>query len=52
MPHAVQPLVPLGQRAAYSLAEIAALTGLSMSGLYQLVRTGRLNNRARHQLRM
>lgn len=42
MPHAVQPLVPLGQRAAYSLAEVAALTGLSMSGLYQLVRTARL----------
>jgi excisionase family DNA binding protein len=42
MPHARIAQVGLGERRAYSLAEIAALTGFAISTLYKLMHTGHL----------
>jgi hypothetical protein len=42
MPHAKKAKVGFRDRRAYSLAEIAGLTGLAVSTLYKLMATGRL----------
>jgi archaeosine-15-forming tRNA-guanine transglycosylase len=42
MPHAHKLDVPLGDRRAYSLAEVAGLTGFAISSLYKLMHAGRL----------
>jgi excisionase family DNA binding protein len=44
MPHAHIADVSIGDRVAYSLAEVAGLTGLSISGLYLLIRRGQLRS--------
>jgi excisionase family DNA binding protein len=44
MPHARVAPVPLSDRAAFSLAEVSGLTGLSISGLYQLINRGKLRS--------
>ena len=44
MPHARAADVPIEHRAAYSLAEVAGLTGLSISGLYVLISRGQLQS--------
>ena len=44
MPHARVPDVPIENRAAYSLAEVASLRGLSVSGLYMLINRGQLRS--------
>ena len=44
MPHARVTDVPIQDRVAYSLAEVAALTGLSISGLYLLINRGQLQS--------
>jgi excisionase family DNA binding protein len=44
MPHARVADVPIEHRAAYSLSEIAGLTGLSISGLYLLIGRGELRS--------
>ena len=44
MPHARVTGVPIQDRVAYSLAEVAALTGLSISGLYLLINRGQLQS--------
>jgi len=41
MPHARVANVPIEDRAAYSLGEVAGLIGMSISGLYLLI--GRVN---------
>ncbi len=45
MAHAHIPAVPLTNRKAYSLAEVAAVTGFSLSFLYQLIQSGKLRSR-------
>ena len=42
MPHAQMVEIPLGERRAYSLAEVAGLTGVAISTLYKLMHAGRL----------
>ena len=42
MPHARVVPVRYEDRVAFSLAEISAMTGFSMSHLYNLIRSGRL----------
>jgi DNA-directed RNA polymerase specialized sigma24 family protein len=42
MPHAKKAKVRFRDRRAYSLAEIAGLTGLAISTLYKLMASGRL----------
>jgi hypothetical protein len=42
MPHAKKAEVRFGDRRAYSLAEVAGLTGLAISTLYKLMASGRL----------
>jgi excisionase family DNA binding protein len=44
MPHARVAHVPISDRAAFSLAEVAGLTGLSISGLYLLINRGELRS--------
>jgi excisionase family DNA binding protein len=44
MPHARVAHVPLSDRAAFSLAEVSGLTGLSVSGLYLLINRGQLKS--------
>ena len=44
MPHARVADVPIEDRAAYSLGEVAGLTGLSVSGLYLLINRGQLRS--------
>jgi excisionase family DNA binding protein len=44
MPHARVTDVPMEHRAAYSLSEVAALTGLSISGQYVLINQGKLRS--------
>jgi excisionase family DNA binding protein len=44
MPHARIAHVPLSDRAAFSLAEVSGLTGLSISGLYLLLNRGKLRS--------
>jgi excisionase family DNA binding protein len=44
MPHARVADVPIEHRAAYSLSEVAGLTGLSISGLYLLIGRGQLRS--------
>jgi excisionase family DNA binding protein len=44
MPHARVAAIPFEHRAAYSLAEVAGLTGLSISGLYLLIHRGILRS--------
>ena len=44
MPHARVPDVPIEHREAYSLGEVAGLTGLSVSGLYLLMNRGKLRS--------
>jgi excisionase family DNA binding protein len=44
MPHARVTDVPIEHRAAYSLSEVAGLTGLSISGLYLLINRGKLRS--------
>ena len=44
MPHARVADVPIVDRVAYSLAEVAGLTGLSISGLYLLIGRGELQS--------
>jgi hypothetical protein len=42
MPHAHIPVVPLTNRLAYSLAEVAAVTGFSLSFIYERIKSGEL----------
>jgi excisionase family DNA binding protein len=44
MPHARVADVQIEHRAAFSLAEVAGLTGLSISGLYLLIGRGELRS--------
>jgi excisionase family DNA binding protein len=44
MPHARVADVSIEHRAAYSLSEVAGLTGLSISGLYVLIGRGQLRS--------
>jgi excisionase family DNA binding protein len=44
MPHARVVHIPLSDRAAFSLAEVSGLTGLSISGLYLLINRGKLRS--------
>ncbi len=44
MPHARVADVPIDHRAAFSVAEVAGLTGLSISGLYLLIGRGQLRS--------
>lgn len=44
MPHARRFDVPIRKRRAYSLAEVAGLTGFAMSTLYKLIQSGRLKS--------
>ena len=44
MPHARVTDVPIQDRVAYSLAEVAALIGLSISGLYLSINRGQLQS--------
>jgi len=44
MPHARVADVPITDRAAFSLAEVSGLTGLSISGLYLLINRGELRS--------
>jgi excisionase family DNA binding protein len=44
MPHARIANVPIDDRVAFSLSEIAGMTGLSISGLYLLIRRGQLRS--------
>ena len=44
MPHARVAHVPISDRAAFSLAEVSGLTGLSISGLYLLINRGKLRS--------
>jgi excisionase family DNA binding protein len=45
MAHAQVPVVQLSNRRAYSLAEVAAVTGFSQSFLYELIKSGALRSR-------
>ena len=45
MAHAHIPVVPLTNRRAYSLAEVAAVTGFSLSFIYELIKSGDLRSR-------
>jgi excisionase family DNA binding protein len=45
MAHAHIPVVPLTNRRAYSLAEVAAVTGFSLSFIYELIKSGTLRSR-------
>jgi excisionase family DNA binding protein len=45
MAHAHIPVVPFVNRQAYSLAEVAAVTGFSLSFLYELIKSGALRSR-------
>jgi excisionase family DNA binding protein len=45
MAHAHIPVVPLTNRRAYSLAEVAAVTGFSLSFIYELIKKGALRSR-------
>jgi excisionase family DNA binding protein len=45
MVHAHVPDVPLEERRAYSLAEVAGLTGFAVSTLYKFLTAGRLKSR-------
>jgi hypothetical protein len=42
MPHAKKAKVRFRDRRAYSLAEVAGLTGFAISTLYKLIASGRL----------
>jgi excisionase family DNA binding protein len=44
VPHAYVAQVPFSDRAAFSLAEVSGLTGLSVSGLYKLINGGQLRS--------
>jgi excisionase family DNA binding protein len=44
MPHARVADAPIEDRAAYSLGEVAGLTGLSVSGLYLLINRRQLQS--------
>jgi excisionase family DNA binding protein len=44
MPHARIANIPIEDRAAYSLGEVAGLTGMSVSGLYLLIGRGELRS--------
>lgn len=44
MPHARIVNVPIEDRAAYSLGEVAGLIGMSVSGLYLLIGRGELQS--------
>jgi excisionase family DNA binding protein len=44
MPHARISHVPIEDRAAYSLGEVAGLVGMSVSGLYLLIGRGELQS--------
>ena len=44
MPHARVANVPIEDRAAYSLGEVAGLIGMSVSGLYLLIGRGELQS--------
>ncbi len=44
MPHARIANVPIEDRAAYSLGEVAGLIGMSVSGLYLLIGRGELQS--------
>ncbi len=44
MPHARITTVPIEDRAAYSLGEVAGLVGMSVSGLYLLIGRGELRS--------
>ena len=44
MPHARVANVPIEDRAAYSLGEVAGLIGMSISGLYLLIGRGELQS--------
>ena len=45
MPHARIPVIPLASRRAYSPAEVAAVTGFSLSFIYELIKSGALRSR-------
>jgi excisionase family DNA binding protein len=45
MPHAKKAIVLIKDRRAYSLAEVAGLTGLATSTLYKLLTSGRLKTK-------
>lgn len=45
MPHARIPLVPLADRRAFSPAEVAAVTGFSLSFIYEQIKSGALRSR-------
>jgi hypothetical protein len=45
MPHAKKAKVRFKDRRAYSLAEVAGLTGLAISTLYKLMASGRLKTK-------
>ena len=44
MAHAHIPVIPLTNRRAYSLAEVAAVTGFSLSFIYELIKSGTLRS--------
>jgi excisionase family DNA binding protein len=44
MPHVRVSNVPIEDRAAYSLSEVAGLIGMSVSGLYLLIGRGELRS--------
>lgn len=45
MPHARIPVIPLADRRAYSPAEVAAVTGFSLSFIYEQIKSGTLRSR-------
>lgn len=45
MPHARVPIVPLPDRRAFSPAEVAAVTGFSLSFIYEQIKSGALRSR-------
>lgn len=45
MPHARVAQIPIDARRAYSLGEVAGLTGFAISTLYSFINEGRLNSR-------
>ena len=45
MPHARIPVIPLASRRAYSPAEVAAVTGFSLSFIYELIKSAALRSR-------
>jgi predicted site-specific integrase-resolvase len=45
LPHAQLPDIPVKDRVAFSLSEVAALTGFAVSTLYKWMRAGRLRTR-------